>query len=155
MLNYIGTEVATDRVIDEGKSFRAFQNLLGAEETLPSLGSVTLNDRERLQGRLKAKMTQPPNSHTGTSYESLIQGCILTLHLVATGVPDILMKTYRKIQTSAGPLYRGGGFYIEAPGGTTSLFQLVQVTTIIIVTAQQQPQPQQQNNQYCSWVETK
>ena len=39
------------------------------------------------------------------------------------------MKTYRKIQTSTGPLYRDGGFYVNGPGGVVSLYQLVQVTT--------------------------
>ena len=39
------------------------------------------------------------------------------------------MKTYRKIQTSTGPLYRDGGFYVNGPGGVAILYQLVQVTT--------------------------
>ena len=64
-LNFHGTEVATERVIDESKSFQAFQDLLGAEVVLSPPGSVTLNDRERLQGCVKAKLTRPPNSHTG------------------------------------------------------------------------------------------
>ena len=51
----------------------------------------------------------------------------LKIKLSALGVPDVLMKTCRKILTSAGPLFREGGFYVVDDNGQSTLYQLSQV----------------------------
>ena len=68
---------------------------MGQEEISPPLGSVSLNDFEKVNGRRRFKKTLPLASH------------------IAIGVPNREMKTCRKIKTSVGNLFRDGGFYIR------------------------------------------
>ena len=51
----------------------------------------------------------------------------ICIAIAALGVPDVLMRTCRKITTAAGSLYRDGGFYVENADGSTQLCILKQV----------------------------
>ena len=126
VLNLTGTDVASDNVLNEGRSCQSFRKLLGQEEVSPALGTVTLKDYEKVNGKRRIKESLPPVSHLGTlesySYWSRM------LILAAIGVPLRRMKTCRKINTSVGSLFRNGGFYIQSPdGGEINLFMLTQV----------------------------
>ena len=109
VLNLNGTDVASENVLNEGRSCQSFRQLLGQEEISPPLGSVSLNDYEKVNGRRRFKKTLPPAAHT------------------AIGVPNRAMKTCRKIKTGVGNLFRDGGFYIEGSNSEINLFLLAQI----------------------------
>jgi len=108
-LDDAGTDSAAPNVITEGESCKAFRTLLGKEVEPVPTGTVSLQDWQRVNNKNVATKIHPAPQH------------------IALGVPDVLMRTCRKITTAAGSLYRDGGFYVENADGSTQLCILKQV----------------------------
>ena len=82
-------------------------------------------DYQLVNGKSRLSRRHPTESHLGRT--DLQEPIVLyTLSISGLGVPDVSMRTCRRIETRVGPVYREGGFYFE-DNGQNKLCQLKQV----------------------------
>ena len=95
VLDKEGTKFAHPNVIAEAKRTRPFRVILGSEKKNVSIGTVSLNDYQSINGKRFKLKTRAPQEH------------------LDVGIPPGLLITCRKITTVSGPLFRDSGFYIK------------------------------------------
>lgn len=83
-----GSVAAGKKVVSEAQQFLSWRQLLGTEESSTTTEASLFDYHQR-----RLRRSRPREEH---------------LH---AGIPDEVMTTARKVSTSTGPLYRGGGLY--------------------------------------------
>ena len=89
-----GSLKASQNVIQETLKHESIKSLLGLKKSEKCLGTPSLMDYVKVNGKRKVKFSKPLDDH------------------LLLGIPDESMRTCSKIETSNGPLFRQRGFYI-------------------------------------------